>query len=603
MIVHLFHSKFIRNWDSDWIYLGRDYIQMKKWENSCKGKRISLSDEIEKAKVELLTDYLTWIEKQRIANSDSLSWWMSFLAGRNNLVCFFYLNICQIWGLNGWLDIQKQKNNCKLMIVCEDIFILSALRANLNKWKLKYFTVSNLLGFFHDGAYWTLKIIIQFLNEVVRIVKHKYAARKTFKKSSSLTKSSVAYLVFQCLDSKPFSNNSSKIMDRYLMSLPAWLEEKGLNVVRLPWLIRTDLPLIRIYERLRKDSALIVWDFVTIFDIFKAFARHILSFFFIKSFIKFKAININALCFKERLLQLSSFANIEFLLHVPLINKWSKGYDKIIAINTFERNQLEMGIASALRKTKNKSYCIGYYHSLTTKDYFSYHSLSSEWDSHIVPDIIITNGLLSKEILIKQGAPLNRIKEGPALRQNKNAILQKDYKKCKDVLLLLSIDLIATYELLNAFYTIHIWIRDNLKVNVRLKPHPMVSESDILRIMGIEKLPDNWIWEKGEIYEALQNAYCVSAITTASVYDAVLSGCIVIPIQKELDFMGNYLDILEDKYEYLKSVKVEFLKDRLLEIYVTNQELLLEEFTKVREQLSYGLGDVSEENMNMFIID
>lgn len=598
MKIYLAHARFIRKWESDWVYVGRNFIRMTSWEKSCLRERISLTEQVEKAKEELLHDYLSWLEKQRIANKDSLSWWMSFLAGRNNLVSFFFLHVCQITAVK---ELLAQNRYDKVLIVCEDAFVLSAMQANLKDKNPACLAFHKLRGFCLDILLPILKICAKIPREFFRALRHRRLARKTLPQVTNSPKNPKVYLIFQCLDDKPFLRESGRLEDRYLTSLPTWLESKGYNVVTLPWLFKTDLPLEQIYRRLRSDFALILWDYIGIPDLIKAFYDHFKAVFFIDRSIQWDNLHLRALCNKESLVQLGSLANIEFRLHVPLIDRWSKAYENVIGVSTFERNQLEMGLAAAFAKDKEKYYYVGYYHSLTTKEYFSYHSIASEWESDFVPDLIVTNGTLSKDILIKQGAPTGRIIAGPALRQKKEAAQQKNIHECKDILILLSLDLMASYEILSAFHSIHNWIQNELKVNVRLKLHPMGSKGEILRILKIETLPDNWIWESGEIYEALKNVYCASAMTTASVYDAVLSGCIVIPLRKELDFMGNYLDIFADGNKYLKAVTADFLQNRLEEIYLTNKSNFSSEFAKIREQLQNGLGDITDENYAKFL--
>ena len=77
---------------------------------------------------EELPNYLKWTENQRIHFNDDVYWWMTDLAGRNNLESNFFLYICQIKSLK---KILKNIEENEVLIVCDDILLIQAVKENL----------------------------------------------------------------------------------------------------------------------------------------------------------------------------------------------------------------------------------------------------------------------------------------------------------------------------------------------------------------------------------------------------------------------------------------------------------------------------------------
>ena len=130
MKLFLAHSRISCRWSKPWIYIGHSYLRMNQWEQNLAGERISLSNHIRYEVKKHRWLFLNWIDRQRTANNDSLHWWMTHLAGRNNQASNFFDYIVQISALKTWL---KENNNKELniLLVCEDGFVLKALYDNL----------------------------------------------------------------------------------------------------------------------------------------------------------------------------------------------------------------------------------------------------------------------------------------------------------------------------------------------------------------------------------------------------------------------------------------------------------------------------------------
>ena len=96
------------SWNKNWIYLGASFENLKNIERKIKGTRIKLNKFLHESYKEELPKYLKWTENQRIENNDSVYWWMTELACKNNLSTNFFLYICQISSLKKVLKLLKK---------------------------------------------------------------------------------------------------------------------------------------------------------------------------------------------------------------------------------------------------------------------------------------------------------------------------------------------------------------------------------------------------------------------------------------------------------------------------------------------------------------
>ena len=125
--IQLAHDRIPIKWRGVWIYIGSNYLRMRKWEQRLGGKQISLSEYIKDQAEQKRPDFLNWLNRQRKVNLDSLYWWMTHLAGRNTARSQLPLYIFQISALREFLlnynGIEKS-----ILVVCEDGFILNTIR-------------------------------------------------------------------------------------------------------------------------------------------------------------------------------------------------------------------------------------------------------------------------------------------------------------------------------------------------------------------------------------------------------------------------------------------------------------------------------------------
>jgi hypothetical protein len=244
----------------------------------------------------------------------------------------------------------------------------------------------------------------------------------------------------------------------------------------------------------------------------------------------------------------------------------------------------------------------GYYHSIVSRDFLGYHLPMDEDHSRVYPDIIVTNGVLAKKILVSQGYDEDRIREGPALRNIDSFQVNDCIENTReDLLLSLSMIPEAIIELLEKISKLAPWIKDEIGIHVLVKPHPMVSKSAILNMMCWTELPEGWFWCDGDLNQALSKSWCAITINTASIIDVVASGCIPLPLSRSLALPWNFLDHLSSEFKILQAIADDQIKIRIKEIFISEKDRYMAEIILVRNYLKIGLNPVNELTMSSFL--
>ena len=124
------------SWKKNWIFVGKSFRNLKIAEKKIIGPRIKINDFLHETFDSELKNYLEWTEKQRVFFKDSVNWWMTELAGRNNLSSDFFLYVCQIKSLKKIINNIKEN---ELLIVSDDILLMKAIMSNLDKNELQIY--------------------------------------------------------------------------------------------------------------------------------------------------------------------------------------------------------------------------------------------------------------------------------------------------------------------------------------------------------------------------------------------------------------------------------------------------------------------------------
>jgi hypothetical protein len=585
-----------------WIYVGHNSIKMLSLEKKHIGKRVSLTKEIHEESIRLRPDILKWVDSQKRRNKDSLSWWSTNLGSRVNFTSLFFSNLYQIVAVKNWL-LKNENLFSEILIICENLSLATCINRNLRESQVivnQYSENLVVLSEFINRKKLLLKVLASEINQLIR---HSLAAKITRPKFFQYPTGEV-YIIHQCLD-----NNSLLEKDfvncRYFSSLPEWLEEQGKQVFRLPWFSNVSGELPKYYAKIRAKEAFIPYDWIGFASYIRAIWSGLRSSKSIGTENKFLNFDISELLKLEKSDQIIyGLQTSKFWLLEKALKRFLRDVEKLVLIQFFENHPPEHFLISFSREKLDKRVtAIGYYHSIVSKDYLAYHFLNNAWDSHIFPDIIVTNGDLAKGLLMQQGLPSNRLIVGPGLRKKTTYSINLDDEFSeKGLLVLLPIYIDAASELLEAVSSLANWIEYSLRIKVFVKPHPMMNCEHILNSLRWKCLPKNWLWEKKELSSCLQKVRCAITVSSASIIDVVLGGCIPISFSRSLDIPRNYLDILSDSNKCFEPVCRNNLKERLENIFLHEKEKYSNEANLAKLILENGINPVNDTLLKNFIV-
>jgi len=157
----------------------------------------------------------------------------------------------------------------------------------------------------------------------------------------------------------------------------------------------------------------------------------------------------------------------------------------------------------------------------------------------------------------------------------------------------------ATIELLDQVIKLENWIREELKINVVVKPHPMMSKEKILNKVNF---PKQWVRDEVEINLCLNKSFFFIVSKFASITDAILGGCITISLNRTLNTSWNYLDSLVEEFPILNAIDNLHLKTKLESIYTYETEKYILVFREIRTRIINGINPRNDYFLSKFIV-
>ena len=594
MEITLINSNQKIDWSNRWFYIGTSYLSLIKNQKLIKGKRVSLRKELHNEFKNQKFFILNWLEKQRKANNDSLNWWMSHIAGRNNVYTKFFNILCQTIVLKKLLS--KDKSGEKVLVVCEDTFVMRLVYDNLHE------TYS-----INRKSFYLFFLVRDYFKHLSHAFKSQLGNIKTFfldycyakitKRGKIEKPIGKVNLIHCCLDTKSFLN-SEYFSCRYFTIFPRWLSKRNERVFILPWLFNVKLSRKKIFERLRKENTFVPEDWLSILDYFRAIYNGFKSTFLIKKEIVYPNLRLDALIDREHLIQLGEKSAI-FWRYIPALERWGSELSTLIYYDQFYNMMHEHPIRYFLKNASLKSVSIGYYNAITSAEYLGTQSLPTEWESKIKPDYVACTGSLSKKLLSNWGVPNSKLISCASLRQLKYKNEKDIIKKSKNLLILLSLEEHFSLELLTKIFSINKFLIDDLKLKVSVKAHPMSNPEMYLKKLNIKKFPEEWHWDTRNIEKVLDANYCVLCMGTSAIFNAVLNKNLVIPVLSEVNLMDNDLDVLEASYPSVSSI--EEIKEQLYKIFVTNEYNEAAEVRDSRQSIIDGTNPINESTLSSML--
>jgi len=585
------------SWNKKWVFLGSSFQNLQYAEKNIKGERIKINKLLHEIYNEELSNYLNWTEKQRVNYSDHINWWMTDLAGRNNLDSNFFLYICQIKLLKKILNNIKEST---ILIVSDDILLMQAIKKNLSNHQIKTETnllfkisknlITHYLKFIRNSIIGLIDIIFTLICSKITLKEKKFPVGDV-------------YLLHQYVETNSLKNHKV-LKTRYFPNLKEHFLKKNINLYCLHWSGLFWSGKLKAFKKIRADNAFIPEDWLKIHDYFISIKNFFKTSAYFKDKTQYPDLDIEKLLLSEKRNYLEKISsNLRFWTYIPAIKRWSKNCNSITCVDHYENMTYEHALIAAVKELKIKTQVLGYHHTLCSKEFTAWHSLNSEWKSKYKPDYVISLGPISTQFLKNQGVPSERIIDGPALRYTN--ILSKNYinnKNKKNILVPLSQNSDASYEVLKGIKTLSQELEQTDYFFI-IKPHPNLEITKHLLLLGLDKLPKNITISNDDIDKLLNDCLFTIFMSTAAAYNAVINANIVLNLSSELSLSDNYLDIFKKEFKFINSYSLDSIKTTLIEF--TKDEKKIEryedEFGRLKKYLIDGMNTVNEVNLDKFI--
>ncbi len=585
------------SWNKKWVFLGSSFKNLQFAEKNITGSRIKINKFLHEIYKEELENYLTWTENQRINYNDHINWWMTDLAGRNNLDSNFFLYICQIKLLKKLLKSIEEK---EILIVSDNILLAQAIKKNLSNYEIK--TEINLLfkilknSIMHYFKF-VRNLAICFIDIIYTIICSKITLKEKKLPTGDI------FLLHQYVETNALKNHNV-LKTRYFPYLKEHFSKKNINLYCLHWSGLFWSGKLKAFKKLRKDNSFIPEDWLKFSDYFISIKKFFKTSSYFKNKNEYPDLYIEKLLLSEKRNYLEKISsNFRFWTYMPAIKKWSKNCKSITCIDHYENMTHEHALIAAIRQLNIKTRVIGYHHTLCSEEFTAWHSLNSEWKSKYKPDYVISLGSISSQFLKNQGVPSERIINGPALRYGN--ILKKNYtnnKSKKNILVPLSQNSDATYEVLKGIKTLSQELKKTDYFFI-IKPHPNLEISKHLLLLNLNNLPKNIIISNEDIDKLLNDCLFTIFMSTAAAYNAVINRNIVLNLSSELSLSDNYLDIFKKEFNFINSYSLDSIKNILLEFTKDEKKIkkYKDEFDKLKNYLIDGMNSINEVNLDKFI--
>ena len=118
-----------------------------------------------------------------------------------------------------------------------------------------------------------------------------------------------------------------------------------------------------------------------------------------------------------------------------------------------------------------------------------------------------------------------------------------------------------------------------------------MTKNKNIKFTWLESYPKEIIWTDQDISECLKDS---QELFAGSIIDVVLSNTIPIPLMPELDFTWNNLDVFEERFEVLRPVKEEKIKERINDIFLSKPNKFEMELKEINLILSQSLNNNSK---------
>jgi len=484
--IKIFNSKHTNDLNY-WIYLGKNAKLFSEIEKIIgdRIKKVEFGKSLQETAHTLRKPYIDFIGSIS-HKKDKFSWILSSISEKNVFLSDLFLMLCQLETLEN--EIKKYLGG--ICVFCEDPTLFRNIRKNFGEKKyLEVIVIQDL-----DP---TTKSIPNLVKQKFKFIRNKvlffnYFAKKIFftkiLKIRSISGENIptnkpVIAIHTWTDQRSFVIEGS-FSDPYFGNLEHILEKNNNNSFYVINILST-ISYTKALKKLLKIKS--NWK---LFEEFLEFSDIIRALYMVHGRktdktkeIFFVGHEISDLLNKEYTNDRYNNRSETCALYYFAARRMAKQFSIKTYIYPFENHIWERMAIEGFRKTSSQTKIVGYAHAIVDKMYLPYSLSEAEIFLIPIPDIILVNGPMAKENLLKSGFKYADIRIIGSLRYGNLTFNDKRKKigsKYK-IILVLSVDLDRSLEMIikctNAFKNLE-------DLSIIIKPHPIMNLECLIKSVG-----------------------------------------------------------------------------------------------------------------------
>jgi hypothetical protein len=593
---------------SEWFYFSPNYLNfhLLKENSPSTAKYNDIGEVLQEKALELKNSYIEVIGRlsTRYSKKYPLAWWTSMVAERNEMSTHAFLAVCYYNIFSDMYDNERFQN--RSLIIVESPSLYHLIITQLRK---RYKVVTLGKPYFLTWTFFRPKIAAVY--RIIKFASWVFSGKHQQIPDLYFTSDSKKIFIRTWISDKTISADGA-LQDAYFPGLCEYLEKEGYEVVIIPNFYKLTLSSKEIQTRINKckyqffiPENYLIWR-----DYFKILVILIYQVLISRlDDVVHKGKDISKILSETQ--KAGIFFSYIYIAQMFALKNLSKADYKIKSfIYTFENMFPEKPFSYAIKEYFPGVKSIGFQHSVLYPLQTCLYPSSQEWKDMPLPDKIICSGVFFLDILIKHGAPPERLVLGPALRfknliskceKDRGDIVPTTYYKNRILIAFPLANSDALELAIKSSEAIKLLV-DIGGLRIGLKPHPMMPIDKLTIIKSFYNYTNcNVEIVDRPMGEVLSQYSLLITMASGVVFDGMIEGLPVIRVGRSHSLNFDPADFIENNSYDFKAQTIEQLNELICQLLVMNDEEKLGILNYGRKFVKKSFTPVNENTLQAFI--
>jgi len=582
-----------------WIFLGENYLTLLAWQRRLGDgfRRVLIARELDEVARQSRRPFLDLIAELGRRHA-SLAWWMSRISERNTLVSPLFLHCCHLQVGLGHIE----RAAGPLLAVSESWAVLGRLAETARKQGRPVRWLARPPR--HAGE--CLRRTWRMLHSACRFLKRRTISLRVARRitrPANATDAGRPRAILRTFIDEGSLGADGKFRDRHLPGVCAWLEGRGYDVWTIPILYNMKRSYRETWDWLNRSRQQFLNPdaFYRAGDILRTLVTALRQSTLPRGRVRLNNCDVTAIFAEQRRRIAFEPDGLRWLLLAQLPRRLKEaGLEPNLLLQGYENMIPEKALILGFRRHMPSTRIVGFQHPIPPPMLLCHFPTASEAHIAPLPDRIVCNGPLFRDVMIREGLDADRVVAGPALRYahlgRNDAPDLDEAERSSCVLIALPLELGAAVEVFSKVLTA---LRDRREFPVKIKPHPMMNRDVLLRESGAADLPDHFAFVDGAMDVWLARARVVVSAGSAVLYEAAAAGVPSVTVGREGGLNLNPLEWLSDVEHVCHGP--EDIRDEVLRLASLSEHERAQRLARGRTIKRDSFNAVNEEHMQVFL--